>query len=484
MKRYILILTLLSISTNLFGQAIVIHADEFDKAYYSNDSFEATYECQAGNCPPLSVRVYVNDVLQPSQIEKGARPGKRRFTISGLPKNLSGITTVRIEFIDAEGRSYSRYSYELTYRPEDKSYSFLGIGVGDFEYGSGIKPLRWPVNDIVDVEKCFITNLDGLFSRIITNVEKAGTLGKRREILSLFNDFSSHSNDNKSSHGEIIYIYLSGHGKVGPDGEWYFFTEDTRANYLASTSISGSVIRDYVASMAARSRVYLFIDACESGALYAHTPIPSNVVFYASSRSGESSIESDFLENSAFTKALLSVFEGGYKVNEVTVKGLFNVINQIVGDATHHRQHPVLIPDNRYENDIVLKMHSQLEGVISATPVRGIVPAIMSIIPGGGQLYKNDYLKAGLMFGGSAIGAGGIVFCESRRKQLLIQASQTHDVNNIKYLSSQAQHMATARNICIGVTASICIYSIIDAAFAPGKKQKIQVIPGGIAYNF
>lgn len=481
MKVFLLSVILLLSSFSAWSQVIVLKADELDKKCYTEDSFDVYFECNLDSNVELNIDIYVNGNLQTASSEKGVRPGKRRFTVRNLPPNRSGKTNLIIKFFKGK-EVIASFEYNLVYRPVDKNYSFLGIGVGDFESASEIRALHWPVNDIIAVGEGLSSRLDGFLSSVYTNVHKEGTLGKRAEIIRLFDGLSSQLRDVNGQN--VVYVYLSGHGKVDVDGEWFFLTEDAHLLDLKRTAISGAVIRDYMSSMTRFARVYLFVDACESGALFAHHQLPSNLVFYASSRENESSIESDALENSAFTKGVLSALSGTFQANEVNVKGLYNVITDVVNRETHNTQNPMLMPSDRYLNDVVFKIKGMPEGLVTSIPVRGIVPASMSLIPGGGQLYKGDYLKAGLMFGGCAMGVGGIIICESQRQNYMSQVTQTHDVNNIRMLTSYAQNMAAFRNVFIAATAALYVFNIADAAFFAGKKQKVHVSPSGVKVTF
>lgn len=103
--------------------------------------------------------------------------------------------------------------------------------------------------------------------------------------------------------------------------------------------------------------------------------------------------------------------------------------------------------------------------------VRGLWRSL--IIPGWGQFHKGAYTKGGIMLGGCAVSAVGIIFCESMRKDCYAKTGQTHDVNLVRRYSSQAANYATARNICIGAAAALYLYNLIDAVAAPGARRLI-----------
>lgn len=104
----------------------------------------------------------------------------------------------------------------------------------------------------------------------------------------------------------------------------------------------------------------------------------------------------------------------------------------------------------------------------------GAAPALMSIIPGVGQFYKGQKLKGGLMLGGAVIGAGAIILCENRRAYY-----QTRIIEQPKFArdwSKKSDNWATGRNVAIGVTGALVVWSIIDAAVVPGA-TRIKISP-------
>ncbi len=99
----------------------------------------------------------------------------------------------------------------------------------------------------------------------------------------------------------------------------------------------------------------------------------------------------------------------------------------------------------------------------------GAAPIFMSIIPGLGQIYKGSTLKGILMFAGTALCAGGILFCENQRvdyrNKMIEQPKFAQDYH------TKSSNWETGRNICIGATAAVWLYNIIDAAVAKGARR-------------
>lgn len=113
----------------------------------------------------------------------------------------------------------------------------------------------------------------------------------------------------------------------------------------------------------------------------------------------------------------------------------------------------------------------------------GAAGGFLSIIPGCGQFYKGDPLKGTLFLGGCAAGGLGIVFTEMQRQAYRSQIGQTLDVNVIRQLDAKCRNLGIARNVCIGATAAVYLWNIIDGAVAPGAKR-IVFTGNALQYNF
>ncbi len=93
-----------------------------------------------------------------------------------------------------------------------------------------------------------------------------------------------------------------------------------------------------------------------------------------------------------------------------------------------------------------------------------------AIVPGWGQFHKHHYLKGGLILGGCVALAGGIVFTEVTRSDYAKKIKTTHDVKAKQEYVNRMNHFALARNICIGATAALYVYNLIDAIAMPGAR--------------
>ena len=95
------------------------------------------------------------------------------------------------------------------------------------------------------------------------------------------------------------------------------------------------------------------------------------------------------------------------------------------------------------------------------------------IIPGWGQFHKGANLKGGLILGGCAALAAGIVFTENQRSDYARKITRTHNTELINSYATRRDHFATARNICIGAVAALYVYNLIDAIAAPGAQRAV-----------
>lgn len=99
-----------------------------------------------------------------------------------------------------------------------------------------------------------------------------------------------------------------------------------------------------------------------------------------------------------------------------------------------------------------------------------------AIVPGWGQFHKGANLKGGLILGGCAALAAGVVFTENQRSDYVRKIGKTHSAELKRTYATKRDHFATGRNICIGAIAALYVYNLIDAVAAPGA-QRIVVHP-------
>lgn len=95
------------------------------------------------------------------------------------------------------------------------------------------------------------------------------------------------------------------------------------------------------------------------------------------------------------------------------------------------------------------------------------------IIPGWGQFYKGSTAKGAMFLGGTAALAGGMVYCQSRIINSRNLAAQTYNPEHLRIYSRRISNFSTARNVCIGATAALYIWNLVDAVVAPGARRVV-----------
>lgn len=143
---------------------------------------------------------------------------------------------------------------------------------------------------------------------------------------------------------DMVILYFSGHGYPGGICPYDMSKTDIK------TGLSYKEIKSIMKKSKAKNKI-IIADACFAGGLRDNSKHSDNkdsdnsVILFLSSRSGESSIESPFLANGYFTKALIRGLKGGADTNRdrlVTAKELFTFVSQKVKADTNDKQHPVM----------------------------------------------------------------------------------------------------------------------------------------------
>lgn len=101
----------------------------------------------------------------------------------------------------------------------------------------------------------------------------------------------------------------------------------------------------------------------------------------------------------------------------------------------------------------------------------GVCPCLYSVVPGLGQIYKGSVIKGVTLFTAEAVGIAGILICENQRSNYMTKIKEQPQYT--QEYKSKADDWATRRNICIGVSAAIWVYNVIDAAMTKGRRRVI-----------
>lgn len=143
---------------------------------------------------------------------------------------------------------------------------------------------------------------------------------------------------------DMVVFYFSGHGYPGGICPYDMSKTDIK------TGLNYKEIKAIMKKSKAKNKI-IIADACFAGGLRDNSKhsdgkdSDNSVILFLSSRSGESSIESPFLANGYFTKALIRGLKGGADTNRdrlVTAKELFTFVSQKVKADTNDKQHPVM----------------------------------------------------------------------------------------------------------------------------------------------
>lgn len=103
----------------------------------------------------------------------------------------------------------------------------------------------------------------------------------------------------------------------------------------------------------------------------------------------------------------------------------------------------------------------------------GAAPAVMSVVPGLGQVYKGSTVKGIAMFAGVAACAGAALFCDNERSDYRKKIAGVSSDATAKSYRNKADNYETARNLFLGAAAAIWVWNIVDAAAAKGAKRVI-----------
>ena len=192
--------------------------------------------------------------------------------------------------------------------------------------------------------------------------------------------------------------------------------------------------------------------------------------------------------------AVTTDYKTGEKVRQVWTNGRlseqveYNATTSTAAKSSEVKLHVEKIADygvyDRYGNYRLTTLYAQSElgqaplfDNLELTTKYGVQGLWRSaIIPGWGQFHKGANLKGGLILGGCAAFAAGIVFTENQRSDYVRKIAKTHNADLKRTYATKRDHFATGRNICIGAIAALYVYNLIDAVAAPGA-ERIVVHP-------
>ena len=101
----------------------------------------------------------------------------------------------------------------------------------------------------------------------------------------------------------------------------------------------------------------------------------------------------------------------------------------------------------------------------------GVTPALMSVIPGLGQLHKGSKVKAATLFALEAVAVAGIIVSDNERASYRTKMKEQPAF--AKQYKNKSDNWETARHVCIGAAAGIWLYNIVDALAAKGARRVV-----------
>lgn len=167
-----------------------------------------------------------------------------------------------------------------------------------------------------------------------------------------------------------------------------------------------------------------------------------------------------------------------------------HLIVKTIIDGEQYFLQAVRVDDFSYLEDGEYKMYTLFQVATCDNPVfddtytttsYGATPAVMSIIPGLGQIYKGSTIKGICMFAGVAACGIGALVCESQRSDYKNKMKEQPQF--AKDYNTKANNWETGRNVCLGAAAAVWIYNIIDAAVAKGARKIIVKPKDGNSFS-
>ena len=278
--------------------------------------------------------------------QKGVRPVQcTEVELDNMPTIANHVTKVSIRIVDKRSRiSWSEKSIALKYQSIHKpTLHVFAVGVNKYK-AKGFDELRYAEKDARDFSKTIIDIADkNMYERVDTTVI-LGSRANRSYILAQLMKLEGRVKSN-----DIVMLFFSGHGKV-ENGKSYFITSD--AEYVIQGLATRDIV-DQIELMKKRSNVFVFMDACHSGATKTTertkgnakpiTLAESEVIGYYSCAEKQESIEDENLKNGVFTYALVKGLKGtAANEGQITIHELAEYIRKWVREKTNGRQSPTL----------------------------------------------------------------------------------------------------------------------------------------------
>lgn len=137
------------------------------------------------------------------------------------------------------------------------------------------------------------------------------------------------------------------------------------------------------------------------------------------------------------------------------------------------------IVNNEYNLHILYEVPSDFDKKckydnVETTRNYGITPLFYSIIPGGGQMVKKQYLKGCLFFAADAALITTSLIYENQRSSYISKMKSTIYPEAYRFYENKANKARQIRNICLIGAGATYIYNLLDAALAKGKLKYVK----------
>ncbi len=223
---------------------------------------------------------------------------------------------------------------------------YLGIGVAEHPQVS----LQFPAKDVTGLEKVFKQQQGKVFRKVVTKTLTNQQATRGNIIKAIQTVFKP------AKLGDIAILFISGHG-MNTNSGYYFVTYDADVDNLVATGASWKIF-DAINDL--KPNVLLFADTCHAAAITGNSKWKEqsqadpnqflrnanihNVVVFASSSGGGSSMEKPEWGHGVFTKALIDGLNGkaAYDEGEVTLGFLKRYVKKTVLKLTDNYQEPTI----------------------------------------------------------------------------------------------------------------------------------------------
>ncbi len=264
-----------------------------------------------------------------------------------IPKNARGISVVAK---NRHGVYSEAASYALTGRNAAGGKPTLYVlAVGISAYENPALRLNYANQDARDFTAIAKLQKGGLYHSVETKL-------LQDDKASLENIFAGLEwIQTAPQPGDVAIVFFAGHGVDDAKGNYFFLPTKVDPERLKETAMPYEKIRDALASIPART--FLFVDTCHAAGVWGgdRPPVDVNrvvndlaspeygVVVFASSASEQLSLESEVWRNGAFTEALLEAIggEAAYRKKPyITVSMLDVYLSERVFELTGGKQTP------------------------------------------------------------------------------------------------------------------------------------------------